>query len=258
MKTALRFLSPLNRRIQPTAVQKGRYLAEGREWPITVLVALFGGLLAAVMPARADVISTVNIDSVQTNQNPSGTSFFLQYNKPASPVEPFFQVKSATVHATIASSDILTFSLWGVTGVSSTKLSGDILSAAPTGTADITTDLTGLGTYAYSSYDSVILQVLGATANYSTATGAYTFTSSNTNVVLSGSYVSSNSGGTPAPGPHYLWMNTTVAAVPEPGTLLLGAMAFFGGAGGMWVRRSNKKEGANSKIQRSGLESDIQ
>ncbi len=190
--------------------------------------------------AFAEVITTVNIDSTQVNQNPSGSSYFLQYNKPANPVEPYFRVNSATVHSISATSN-LTYSLWGVIGATSSQLGANITSVTPTGNQDVITDLTGFGSYAYASYDSFILQITGVGAAYSTATGAFTFTSGNANVVSSGLYVGANNGTGTATGPHYLWLNTSVSAVPEPGTLALGTLATLGGMGGWWSRGRKRR-----------------
>ena len=197
--------------------------------------------------ASADVVSTVNIDSPQSNQNPGGTTYYLRYNMPTTPAEPFFRVNSATVHAISATSN-LTYSLWGVVGSGSSQLGGNISSVTPTGNQDVITDLTGFGSFAYSSYDMFVLQITGVNATYSTASAAFTFTSSNANVVGSGLYVGANNGTLLPAGPHYLWLNTEVAAVPEPGTLLLAAIASAcGGTGVWWKHRKRQPQAASTE-----------
>ena len=208
-------------------------------------LVLAAWIFLAGKTASADVVSTVNIDGPQSNNNPSSHEYYLRYNLPTTPAEPFFRVNSATVHA-IAGTSNLTYSLWGVVGGSSSQLGGNISSVTPTGNQDVITDLTGFGSFAYSSYDIFVLQITGVNAPYSTTNGAYTFTSSNANVASAGLYVGANDGtGTPA-GSNNLWLNTDVAAVPEPGTLLLAGIASACGGTGVWWKRCKRQPQAAS------------
>ena len=130
-------------------------------------------------------------------------------------------------------------------GISS-QLGLDISSISPNLDQDVITDLTGFGSFANSSYDMFVLQITGVNAAYSTTNGAYTFTSSNANVV--GSYVEANNGTLLPASLHYLGMNTEVAAVPEPGTLLLACVASTcGGTGVWWKHRKRQPQAASTE-----------
>lgn len=80
--------------------------------------------------ASADVVSTVNIDGPQSNNNPSPHEYYLRYNLPTTPAEPFFRVNSATAR-TIGATSNVTYSLWGVVGGSFSQLGLNISSISP-------------------------------------------------------------------------------------------------------------------------------